>query len=48
MPKVFPNTVLIHTDFFPKILIFMVIYTGFVSGHSGRSDSGKENKKKMK
>ena len=38
LPKVFPYTFLIHTDFFPKILIFQVIYTDFVSGHSGRSD----------
>ena len=37
MPKAFPYTVLIHTDFFPKILIFLVIYTDFVSDHSGRS-----------
>ena len=34
---VFPYTVLIRTDFFPKILIFLVIYTDFVSDHSGRS-----------
>ena len=27
MPRVFPYTVLIHTDFFPKLLIFMVFYT---------------------
>ena len=37
LPKVFLYTFLIHTDFFPKILIFQVIYTDFVSGHSGRS-----------
>ena len=37
MPKVFPYTILIHTDFFPKILIFLVIYTDFVSDPSGRS-----------
>ena len=34
---VFPHTFLIHTDFFPRILIFQGIYTDFVSGHSGRS-----------
>ena len=39
MTKVFPYTVLIHTYFFPKILIFMVIYTDFVSDHTGRSGS---------
>ena len=33
----FPSTVLFHTDFFPKILIFMVIYTNFVWDDSGRS-----------
>ena len=37
LPKVFPYTFLIHTDIFPKILIFQFIYTDFVSGHSGRS-----------
>ena len=37
MPKVFPDAVINHTDFFPKILIFLVIYTDFVSDHSGRS-----------
>ena len=37
VPKVFSYTVLIHTDFFPKILIFLVIYTDFVSDPSGRS-----------
>ena len=26
-----------HTDFFPKILIFLVIYTDFVLDQSGRS-----------
>ena len=26
-----------HTDFFPKILIFLVIYIDFVLGKSGRS-----------
>ena len=35
--RFFSYTVLIHTYFFPKILIFLVIYTGFVSDHSGRS-----------
>ena len=37
MPKVFPYTVHIHTDFFPKIQIFLVIHTDFVSDDSGRS-----------
>ena len=27
LPRVFSYTVLIHTDFFPKLLIFMVFYT---------------------
>ena len=33
-----PCIVLIHTDFFLKILIFLVIYTDFVWDHSGRSE----------
>ena len=37
MPKVFPYTVLIHTEFFPKIQIIFVIYTDFVLDQSGRS-----------
>ena len=37
MPKVFSYTVLICIDFFPKILIFVVIYTDFVWDHSGMS-----------
>ena len=37
MSKVFSDTVLIHTDFFHKILILLVIYTDFVLDHSGRS-----------
>ena len=37
MTKVFLHTVLNHTDFFPKILIFPVIYTDLVSDPSGRS-----------
>ena len=27
MLRVFPYTVLIHTDFFPKLLIYLVFYT---------------------
>ena len=38
MPKVFPYTVHIHTDFFPNIQIFLVNHTDFASDHSGRSD----------
>ena len=38
MPKAFLYTVLIHTEFFPEMLIFLVIYTDFVSEHSSRSD----------
>ena len=37
MPKVFPYTVHIHTDFFPNIQIFLVNHTDFASDHSGRS-----------
>ena len=43
MPKAFSHTVLIHIDFFPKILIFLVIYTDFVSDHRGRSESARTN-----
>ena len=37
LAKAFPHTLLIHTEFVPKILIFMIIYTDFVSEHSGMS-----------
>ena len=37
MRKGFLYIFFIHTDFFPKTLIFLVIYTDFVLDHSGRS-----------
>ena len=37
MSKFFSYTVLNHTVYFPKILIFMVIYTHFVLDHYDRS-----------
>ena len=37
MGKGFLNILFSHTDFFAKILIFLVIYTDFVLDQSGRS-----------
>ena len=33
-----------HTGFFPKILIFFAIYTGYVLDQSGRSAGAKKQK----
>ena len=38
MPRLFLILSLFIKIFSPKILIFLVIYTDFVSDHSGRSD----------
>ena len=38
MQKGFLYIFFIHTDFFPKTLIFHVIYTDFVLDQSGRFD----------
>ena len=37
MQKGFIYILCSHTDFFPKVLIFLVIYTDFVLNQSGKS-----------